>query len=330
MSRRLVQVGLGHVGKNWARRIAHYLDAQCVAWVEVDYPGLMAHADEHGFDKDRCFASLDDAIAAVAADGAVVATPPEVHEESCLKALHAGWHVLCEKPLSVSLDSARKMVEAAEAAGRILMVGQNRRFLRYAATLRRLVQEAPLGGINQVFVTFHQQFTRSSFRDSMEHPLLVDMANHHFDVIRHVLQREPVEVRGFTWNPQDSRFVGDASASILFTFADGMPLNYQGNWCAPDCDMTSNGCTWRIECQHGVLVARDDRVFMGNIGDQLTEVALEPMQRELGEFLIHDFCQSITDGSMPVTNGRDNLNSVAMVFGAVEAVDTGKIVKLRT
>ena len=57
----------------------------------------------------------------------VVATPNDVHEELVIKALISGKHVICEKPVALSVESFDRMVKAAEKAGKLLSVHQNRR-----------------------------------------------------------------------------------------------------------------------------------------------------------------------------------------------------------
>ena len=58
----------------------------------------------------------------------VVATPNDVHEELVIKALISGKHVICEKPVALSVESFDRMVKAAEKAGKLLSVHQNRRW----------------------------------------------------------------------------------------------------------------------------------------------------------------------------------------------------------
>jgi len=74
-----------------------------------------------------------------------VATPPFTHRELGLEALAAGKHVLCEKPLAVTLEDAREMVEAARAAGRVLAANLIMRYDPLAAAVKRIIDEKLLG-----------------------------------------------------------------------------------------------------------------------------------------------------------------------------------------
>jgi predicted dehydrogenase len=68
------------------------------------------------------YASLDELLERTSPDVVVVATPPDAHVEPCLRALAAGCHVLCEKPLAPSLDDVDRILRAAEDAARLVSV----------------------------------------------------------------------------------------------------------------------------------------------------------------------------------------------------------------
>jgi myo-inositol 2-dehydrogenase/D-chiro-inositol 1-dehydrogenase len=79
-------------------------------------------------------------------DAAVIATPPHVTPDISGRALEAGIHVLCEKPVAVTLAAADELVERAAAADRILQVGFKNRFAPLTQELRTRVKEGRLGG----------------------------------------------------------------------------------------------------------------------------------------------------------------------------------------
>lgn len=80
-------------------------------------------------------------------DAVLVCTPNGAHEQGVLEALDFGAHVLCERPLTVSSQSARQLVEAAEAAGRQLMVANNHRFRHDVRLIRQFVASGELGDV---------------------------------------------------------------------------------------------------------------------------------------------------------------------------------------
>jgi predicted dehydrogenase len=76
-----------------------------------------------------------------------VCTPNAYHAEQSIAALESGAHVLCEKPISISHADAEKMYAAAEAAGKILMVGQSTRFTNVPFAAKKLIDKGRLGEI---------------------------------------------------------------------------------------------------------------------------------------------------------------------------------------
>lgn len=76
-------------------------------------------------------------------DFTIVMSPPPLHESDCLEAFAAGSHVLCEKPLASTFDSAARIDAAARASNRILAVGMTRRFYPAVLKLKGLLEQLP-------------------------------------------------------------------------------------------------------------------------------------------------------------------------------------------
>ena len=88
--------------------------------------------------------SLDELLA-MEADAVDICLPTDQHGGTALRALAAGRHVVCEKPVARSVEEGRRMLEAARAAGRLLLVAHVVRFWPEYARLRALVAEGAIG-----------------------------------------------------------------------------------------------------------------------------------------------------------------------------------------
>ena len=86
-------------------------------------------------------------LAELAPDVAIVTTPNTSHHEITVGALEAGAHVLCEKPVATTYAEAEAMFDAAEAAGRILMVGQTGRFSAETQAAKEWADDGQLGEV---------------------------------------------------------------------------------------------------------------------------------------------------------------------------------------
>jgi len=202
------------------------------------------------------------------------------------------------------------------------MVAQNYRYRPFVKTLKKLVASNLYGPPGQARVAFYKAPHFGGFREEMDQPLVVDMSIHHFDLMRHILGVDPISMMGRTWNPDWSWFKGDASAAFILEFGGGVQVIYHGSWCTTGSETSWSG-DWRIECADGVVVCQNDVIY-----EPLEEVAIEPMTRTDQDYLLHEFYLAVTEGIAPATNGRDNLKSLGMVFGAVKAARAGQIIEL--
>jgi predicted dehydrogenase len=101
--------------------------------------------------------SLEDLLAR-GLDGIVIATPSAAHAEQAIRGLDAGAAVFCQAPLARTAAEARRVVDAAQEADRLLRVDLSCRHAAGVAELRRLVQEGALGRIYAVELAFHDAY----------------------------------------------------------------------------------------------------------------------------------------------------------------------------
>ncbi len=80
-----------------------------------------------------------------------ICLPPSLHAEACIRALRAGKHVLCEKPISLTIADADRMVETAKQTNRLLMIGQVLPFFPEYEFVRKRLTERAYGGLRGGF-----------------------------------------------------------------------------------------------------------------------------------------------------------------------------------
>jgi len=86
-------------------------------------------------------ASVDELIEE--SDAVYIVSPNTTHVDMALKAIAAGKHVFCEKPMATTLEDAQRIHEAAEAAGKVFQVGHNRRFAPVYKNVKKLLGTSP-------------------------------------------------------------------------------------------------------------------------------------------------------------------------------------------
>jgi predicted dehydrogenase len=97
-------------------------------------------------------------------DAVIIATPPDLHHDIAIAAVHAGKHVLCEKPLARTASEAAEMVQAADAAGGVALVGFNYRCAPALRQAKRMLREHACGEVFQVSGRYFQEFARDATR----------------------------------------------------------------------------------------------------------------------------------------------------------------------
>ncbi len=333
---RLIQVGMGGWGRDWAKNVvAKMPEVECVGFVEVE-PAILAQLQhEYAIPRDRCFASLDAALATTDSDAVLVTTALGGHVPVAMAALEAGKHVLVEKPFAPSLQEAEAVVAAAEQAGRVLMISQNYRHypaVRVAAELVREQVLGPVSGVRVQFSKYANTAPRGNHRHyEIVHPLLLDMAIHHFDLMRYVLDQEPGNVVCQAWNPPWSNFRDPAAAAAMITFDQGAVVSYHGSWVSTGPSTTWAG-EWHMECAGGEIVwtSRDDLTLDADVvtvrqrGKRLRRMALPAMERWDRAGALAAFVRSVQSGDAPESSGRDNLGTLALTMATIRAAETGQ------
>ena len=224
-------IGLGSIGRRHARLLAK----RGVSLVLMDFSERAletAMAEIAGAPPEIC-RSWDEVIAA-APDAVVIATPHQLHVEQCRAALAAGCHVLCEKPVSDSLDEAGGLLDAAATSDRVLSFGFHLHFHPGLRRLKRLVEEGQLGELMHIacHVGSYKTLTNSvsRYQSNTFGALLLDYV-HQPDAIVWLSGRRPKSVFASGMRGGHRQPTSDPDlVSVLYTFEGQftayMHLNY--------------------------------------------------------------------------------------------------------
>src|SRR4029077_13818760 len=154
---RLLQVGMGSWGRDWAWRIIPGVrTVKLVGCVDTDPKALALARAKAGIPAELCFTSLDDALDATRPDAVLVTAVLPGHIPVARTALTAGKHVLVEKPCARCVAEARKRVQLAARRDLTLMVSHNYRFFPAVRKVAQLVREGSLGELVQVSIDFRR------------------------------------------------------------------------------------------------------------------------------------------------------------------------------
>jgi len=138
-------VGVGLLGERHARFWAQQPDAELVGVADARRERADEVAQRWG--APVAARSVEELIERARPDAVSVATPDFLHREPVVAALGAGVHVLCEKPLAMTTEDARAMLDAARRSGRTLMVNHSMRWIPHYAAIKRQVAGGELGEV---------------------------------------------------------------------------------------------------------------------------------------------------------------------------------------
>ncbi len=285
----------------------------------------------------KAMTDVDAALAQLKPNFVVDLTIPEAHCNVTCKALAAGFHVIGEKPMAASMDEARQMVKAAEAAGRMYMVSQSRRWDAKHCQVRDTVAAGEIGQVTTLNCDFYIGAHFGGFRDEMASPLILDMAIHHFDLARFMIGADPVAVYAREFSPKGSWYKGDVAATCVFEMSNGIIFSYRGSWCAEGCHTSWNG-DWRVIGDRGTLLCEKDQTPTGQVVAKTgafhselrpASVPAESLKHSGMHGALCEMLNFLRTGQKPQTECHDNIKSLAMVFAAIESSRCGARIEIK-
>ena len=184
-------VGAGSIGRRHLRLILERGDVEMAVAEPSDACWERVIADHPNVKR---YQNMDEALANDTFDAFIIATPHGMHAEMAQKALAAGIHVFCEKPMSDSMEECVAMLNAAKASGKVLSVGFMFRFDPFIRRVKELIDSGRIGKI----VHYHSRFATyntllcsvTRHQQNTPYSLVMDCI-HDSDLLYHLTGRVP-------------------------------------------------------------------------------------------------------------------------------------------
>lgn len=186
-------IGTGSISHCHAMAYQKCADAELYAACDINLERAKAFAKQYGIDETRVFSGVDEMLALQELDAVSVCTWNNAHMECSIKALRAGKHVLCEKPLAMNAAEAKKMQEAVKSSGKLLMVGFVRRFGSNTQAVKEFIENGDLGHIHYAKINSVRRWGNpggwfSDKKRSGGGPV-IDLAVHVIDLVRYLTDK---------------------------------------------------------------------------------------------------------------------------------------------
>ena len=296
-------------------------------------------------------------------DAVDICTAHNAHAPLAIAAAEAGKHAITEKPMAISLDECRQMIEAADKAGVTLMVAQHLRCTLEARAVKRMLDEGTLGTVQAVKTHAIQGGGRPRpRRQGISHwgrdknvaggGILMMVSVHHIDLLRYYVGNVK-RVTGICQSLQPHMLNGaEDMVSAALEFESGAVGNLFANgttYLAPE------GSSYQIFGSNGTIVStrpddlQRERGAIPHFGDILCRLReenpdmstvqnpkFEPIATNAADLptangfvneILH-FADCCRTGAEPVSSGRDNIGTIKTIMGIYEASRTGAWVDL--
>lgn len=324
-------IGCGDItNKAVAPAINEQRDAELVSFFSNTPERAEQMRSDHG--AERASSDLSEVVSADDVDAVYVASPVHRHAAETITAIRAGKHVICEKPMALTVEAGERMIAAAKTEHVHLAVAYYRRFFPKSRKIRALLDDGAIGEpiVCEITICSRPDITPENPKYWRLIPeqggggALMDVGSHRLDLACYFLG-DPEEVTGYadTLDRTDDMQVPDTEC-LLARMASGVHVHCTASWA-----IGSRADDLIIRGSEGALVARpyDREPLVLLRGGDEERFDLPPADNWHYP-LIDDFTRALLEGREPEFTGRDGLQASRMMEGCYRSSETGHTVQV--
>ncbi len=345
MSIKVGIIGCGKIAQ--VRHIPEYSanpHAQVYGFYDINQERARELAERFG---GKAYASYEDLLADPQIEAVSVCAANHAHAEISIAALKAGKHVLCEKPMAITLEQCEAMVEAAERSGKYLMIGQNQRLAKAHKKAKELIEQGAIGKV----LTFRTIFGHGGpetwsvdpgkntwFFDKTKAAMgaMADLGIHKTDMIQYVLGSKIVRTQAVltTLDKRDATgsLIGvDDNAICIYQMENGVIGTMTASWTY----YAAEDNTTVIYGTKGELRLYDDPKYSvqqinadgTRIDYQIDQIQTNDNQTASG--IIDLFVECLVEKKQPEISGANVLHAMKAVFASIDSSAKGCAVDVK-
>ncbi len=252
--------------------------------------------------------------------------PNHLHAEWTIKALHAGKHVLCEKPFALTLADVDAMSQAAQETGKVLTEAFMYRHHEQTLKVKEIVDSGVLGKLQLIKGTFTFTLLREgNFRwvEEMGGGSIWDVGCYPISYARMIVGAEPVEVSGWQVTGQggsDDSFYGQ------MRFKDGVHMQFDCGFKSPSrAFIEIVGTEATLNVPHPFKPGLKNEISLNRDGETQT-IKIKGGELYSGE--VADMCNAILKQRPPLISLADSRGNIAAILGLIRSAKSGKSITL--
>ena len=264
-------------------------------------------------------------------DVVYVVLPNSMHAEYTVRALKAGKHVLCEKPMANTPAECQSMIDAAKLANRRLMVAYRCRYEPYNQEMIRMAREQELGPV-KVILADHGFSIGDPTQWRLKKQMagggsMMDIGIYSLQAARYVTGEEPTEVQAMSYTtPGDERFKEvEEATDFQLRFPSGVLASCSSSY------GYSGQNRYRVVTTKGWFELEPATSYNGlrmrvRRGNAIEERSL-PVRDHFAAEMDH-LSECVMDGKEPLTPGEEGLRDLRLMTAIYEAAASGRTVKV--
>ena len=341
--------GIGIIGCGKIAQVRHipeyaeHKDAKLLGFYDINKERAAALAQQYG---GTAYATVEELLANPDIHAVSVCAANFAHAALTIAALNAGKHVLCEKPMAVTLEECEAMVEAAKKNGKFLMIGHNQRLAKAHAVARKLIVDGLIGDI----VTFRTTFGHGGpetwsvdpglntwFFDKTRAAMgaMADLGIHKTDLIHFLTGQQVVRttarVTTLDKKDADGNLISvDDNAVCIYELSGGAFGTMTASWTYYGAEDNSTV----LYGTKGIMRIYDDpaisiKVILADGGKISYDVeAIQTNDNQTKSGVIDLWMESLVNHKAPEISGESALAAMRAVFASIQSSETGKAVDI--
>lgn len=337
-------IGCGKIAQ--VRHIPEYADhpeANLVGFYDINLDRAGELAEKYG---GTAYDSVESLLANPEIQAVSICAANFAHAELTIAALRAGKHVLCEKPMAITLAECEAMVAEAKKAGKYLMIGHNQRLAKAHAVAKELIVDGLIGEI----ITFRTSFAHGGpetwsvdpgkntwFFDKTKAAMgaMADLGIHKTDLIHFLTGQHVVRTTAklTTLDKRDGsgNLIGvDDNAICIYEMSGGIVGTMTASWTnyGPEDNSTI------LYGTKGVMRIYDDPAhsIVVNLSDGTTKYydvdAIQTNDNQTKSGIIDLWMESLVNDREPEISGESALAAMRAVFASIRSSETGMAVEI--
>ena len=345
-----VLVGISGFAYYWRKVFIPYV---CNVEQKMEIVGAVSHSETNfaeametlNLKREQLYTDLDRALEETKADFVMLAVHPTIREQMIDIALAHDCDIITEKPIAADMETCVRIWKKVKAKGKKMLVTMTHRFCQDKQSLEHEVKSGNYGPLSSLHLSLSVARAKDDFLPSWRHELkhyyVINEAIHQMDILRSISGSNPKSIYAKSWAPDWAAYHPTSALSFIVEMENGIIGTYSGTGCS-----AAHRNWWyqdyiRAECRDKVLILDrqkltahqavkiewDDHIHIRS-EEIVTDIPLLSQAKWGNTLLLSQFIDWIDGGSEPVPTIDDNLHLMAMVFAAIESIESGKVIQV--